>query len=204
MLVIVPCRPAGYRRQMSAEDPAHFANALAALDGTRFELGAAAAKVMMFMLEDPRGCDAVLAPSRPLEIQFGWLPGSHRYLAATAAPIVAALIELAGATAPLRQLRAVIGPHTCDVPGFVRWTFARTRLWLDATDRELAIRARGAEATDADMARLPAPIGYPYTVIEPAEPLACPHCAVRSPAYRRLSDGGLVCLRCGSSFNPPA
>src|SRR3954447_8198075 len=107
---------------MSDDRADGFGEVLHVLSGKRLPLDGMSSKLLMFMLERPEGCDAVVGPSR-FEVRFGsQQPVRNRYGVDTAPGVVSYILHLAAAFDPPATLQAVIGPAAiAAVEGFLPW-----------------------------------------------------------------------------------
>lgn len=180
----------------------------AVLAGTmRIPLDGDGTKLLHFMLERNEGCDVTMMPDT-FHIQYGWHLAYHRYDHDLAPQVVSWLCD----AAPIGYLPAGSLPWWFKVTGnsqresFVPvmrgerlepdWTYGPRRLWFARSPGRVVIMIRDA-TIDPGPGALPAPIEPPIEYITGDHP--CPHCGVVPERYRRLRDGGLVCLACGRS-----
>jgi hypothetical protein len=125
------------------------------LRGRRVALDAGASKMLSFMLEDARGCDAEITP-RAFTLRLG--PGSrlHRYVLQVAPAVVSYLLD--GVELPAtRVLTRALGPAV--VPAlrdrFPSWRFGARHLRIEALIGRTVIRIRESPAGLAEA--LPGP-----------------------------------------------
>lgn len=172
-------------------DASVFDQVQAILAGARVPREELSLKILHFMLEDPRGCDATVTPDR-FRIQYGWHLSYHHYFLDIAPGVVSWLC----AAAPDGYLAAGALPWWGGAPG--AWSYGPRRVWFDASPARVVIMIRDATGTPAG-ARLPPPpsIEPPPEYLPGDHP--CPHCGVVPERFRRLRDGSLVCFACGRS-----
>jgi hypothetical protein len=78
-----------------------------------------------------------------------------------------------------------------------RWAYGPRRIWFDVSPERVSIMIRDA-TVDPGAEAHPSPLEPPIEYLAGDHP--CPHCGVVPERYRRLRDGGLVCMACGRSF----
>ena len=181
-------------------DAESFESVMAVLRGERIALDPGASKMLSFMLEDPRGCDAEITPSW-FWIRFGRTFSPHRYVMQVAPAVVSFLLD--GADFPAtRRLTRRLEPTTIPAIGdrFPSWAFGARYVWIEALIARTVIRIRDTEAALADaLPEIPPHLGPAFVVLD----RTCPHCGRVPERYRVLSDGSHVCLLCGRSMPPP-
>lgn len=171
-----------------------------ALRGASFALDPGSSKMLWYMLEDPRGCDAEITPSW-FWIRYGRTFSPHRYVMQVAPAVVSFLLDGAGLP-PTRRLTRRLGPAT--VPAFrdryPSWAFGARYVLIEALIARTVIRIRDTEPALADgLPEIPPHLGPSFVVLD----RTCPHCGLVPDRYRVLHDGSHVCLSCGRSMPPP-
>lgn len=180
---------------------------------TRISLDHLGTKVLHFMLKRNEGCNATVTPDR-FYVQFGWHPSRHRYVHEIAPRVVSWLCDaaptsyLAGGALPgwfevtdttrIESFTSVRGGamvRHSEPPG-PYWTYGPRRIWFDRSPERVVIMIRDA-TIDPGAESLPPPIEPPIEYL--AGDHLCPHCGAVPERYRKLRDGGLVCLACGAS-----
>jgi hypothetical protein len=184
---------------LHATDAESYEAVISVLRGERLALDAAAMKMLRFMLDDPRGCDAEITPAS-FTVRYGWNYGPHSYYLWCAPGVVSFLLD--GTSLPAtRQLTRQLGPVTiARSVEFPAWSFEARHVRIEALIARVVIRVR-EDATS--FAELPEPPPRNPSPRFAALAHACPHCGRVPEHYRALDDGGLVCLACGRSSQPP-
>jgi len=165
-----------------------------ALRGGPVSLSPSVSKMLWFMLESERGCDAEVTP-RSFTVWYG-TRGASQYFLSVAAGIVSFLLD--GVALPeTRHVIRRIGPTTVPpFPPFPSWAFGVRHVRIDAIADRTMIRVRTSEAPLADLgSEVPIEGRHQFLALD----RACPHCGRTPDRYRVLSDGSHVCLACGRS-----
>ena len=185
-----------YDRPVERESAECFERALATLDGVCVPLSGVGSKMLRYMLDAPEGCDAWITRDR-FVVQYGWHLAHHRYGSDVAPEITSWLVRELDAcrgVLPAGRVFARDGyPHA--------WRYGPRAVWIAATTDKITIQIREAISPELP-AEPPPPIEPPIEYVAATRP--CPSCRHTPDRYRKLRDGGLVCLACGASSADPA
>ncbi len=184
---------------VSTRDTELFAGVLATFRGERFPLDDKGAQGLWFALH-PTASDLTITPEA-----FHIRPAKHHdmeFPLACAPGILSFLLERVGSVGP-RSIKTWIAPTTVKAGGgpgadrFPAFTSPPRHVLAEAWTTRVMVRIRAEEAElDDELPTLAerrfARFGH-----------ACPHCREVPDRYRVLSDGALVCTKCGASSAMP-